>query len=255
MTMNPNLESAATEISRRTAAWIAGLGLVLMGILGPFALLGVLQDLLVPTDAAATMENIAGSLARFRGGIAALLIVVMLDVVVAWALYVVLEPVNRSIALLTGWLRLGYAAMLAASLTSLLDVAQLLGTAEGRTLPTAQLEAEVATSLMSFHNGFEGVALAVFGLHLFGLGYLVYTSVSFPRFLGVLVVIAGGGYVVDAFGTILIPEYGLSLAAFTFGGEALLIFWLLWRATKGFGAGETPLPLDARGAQPQPVRS
>ena len=43
----------------------------------------------------------------------------------------------------------------------------------------------------TFHNGFEGIALAVFGLHLFGLGYLVFTSASFPRFLGALVVIAG----------------------------------------------------------------
>ena len=34
--------------------------------------------------------------------------------------------------------------------------------------------------------------------------------------------------------TILIPDYALTIGAFTFVGEALLIFWLFWRAIKGF---------------------
>lgn len=226
--------SPIVETSQRKVAWVAGLSLILMGVLAPFALFGVLQNLVVPADASATVDNIVGSPGLFRSGVAALLIVILLDVVVAWALYVLLRPVNRTVALLMGWLRLGYAAMFAAALMNLLDVAQLLGTSEGWTFPPEQLDAHVMTSLSSFHSGFEGIALAIFGLHLFALGYLVFKSTNFPRFLGALVAVAGAGYLFDSFGTILVPNYTLTVGAFTFLGEVLLIFWLLWRAVKGF---------------------
>jgi hypothetical protein len=67
-----------------------------------------------------------------------------------------------------------------------------------------------------------------------GLGYLLFRSADFPRFLGVLVVIAGGGYLADSFARILVPEFVFTFSLFTFVGEALLIVWLFWRAAKGF---------------------
>ena len=222
------------DISLRKVALIAGIGLLLMALLAPFAKFGVLQTLVVPADAAATVENIIASEGLFRAAIAAFLIVIMLDVVVAWALYVLLSPVNRTLALLTAWLRLAFAAVFAYALVNLLDVAQLLGSAEVSTLPPEQLQAQVMSSLVSFDNGWIGIALAIFGLHLLMDGYLLFRSAHFPRFLGVLVVIAGGGYLVDSFATILVSDYVLSIASFTFVGEALLIFWLFWRAIKGF---------------------
>jgi hypothetical protein len=247
--------SPIAETSQRKAAWIAGLSLILMGVLAPFALFGVLQNLLVPANASATVDNIVGSPGLFRSGVAALLIVIMLDAVVAWALYVLLRPVNRSVALLMGWLRLAYAAMFAAALTNLLDVAQILGTSEGLALPPEQLHAQVMMSLSSFLTGYEGIALAIFGLHLFALGSLVFKSTNFPRFLGALVTVAGAGYLFDSFGTILVPNYALTVSAFTFLGEVLLIFWLLRRAVKGFPAEEIPAGYGSqtRLAQPGPM--
>jgi hypothetical protein len=256
MSTYPNpTTSPIAEPSQRKVAWVAALSLVLMGVLGPFALIGVLQDMLMPSNASATVDNIVLSLGLFRSGVAALLIVVMLDVVVAWALYVLLRPVNRTVALVMGWLRLGYAAMFATALTNLLDVAQLLDSSVGLALPVEQLQAQVMTSLNSFHIGFEGIALAIFGLHLFTLGYLVFKSTNFPRFLGALVVIAGAGYLFDSFGTILVPNYTLTVGAYTFLGEVLLIFWLLYRAVKGFKAEEAPTGHGSqiRLAQPSPM--
>jgi hypothetical protein len=58
--------------------------------------------------------------------------------------------------------------------------------------------------------------------------------VDFPRFLGVLVAVAGGGYLADTFARILVPDFEFTFSLITFVGEALLIFWLLWRAIKGF---------------------
>ena len=242
------------DISRRAVALVAGLGLLLMALLAPFAKFGVLQNLVVPADAAATVENITASEGLFRIGIAAFLIVIMLDIMIAWALYVLLSPVNRTLALLTAWLRLAFAAVFAYAVVNLLDVAQLVGSAEQSALQGAQLQAQVMSSIASFDNGWTGIALAIFGLHLFGLGYLLFRSAHSPRILGVLVAIAGGGYLFDSFGTILIPDYALSIGAFTFVGEALLIVWLIWRAIKGFPSESESLGAQVTEQQiPQPT--
>jgi len=222
------------DISQRKVAMIAGIGLLIIALLTPFAQFGVLQALVVPADATATVNNIITSEGLFRSGIAALLIVIMMDIVVAWALYVLLRPVNYTLALLVGWLRLAYAAIFGYALVNLLDVAQLVGSAEQSALQGEQLQAQVMSSIASFDNGWVGIALAIFGLHLLGDGALLFRSAHFPRFLGLLVAIAGGGYLADSFTRILVPDFAFTFSLFTFVGEALLIFWLFWRAIKGF---------------------
>jgi len=229
--------TSSTDGSPRKIALVAGLGLLIMALLAPFAVFGVLEALVVSGDPTATFNNISESEGLFRSGIAAFLIVIMLDVVVAWALYVLLRPVNRTVALLTAWLRLAFAAVFASVLVNLLDAAQIVAGAEQSTLEAEQLHAQVMSSIASFDHGWTGIALAIFGLHLFGLGYLLFRSAEFPKFLGVLVILAGVGYLIDSFGTILVPDYALTIGAFTFVGEALLILWLFWKAIKGFRSG------------------
>jgi hypothetical protein len=224
MTNHPTTTKRPTaDISQRKVALIGAIGLLFIALLTPFAQFGVLQNLVVTADAAATVENITASEGLFRIGIAAFLVVVMLDVVVAWEIYVLLRPVNRTLALLVGWLRLAYAAVFAMALANLLDVAQLLGSAESATLQPKQFHAQVMASIASFDNGWTGIALAIFGLHLLGLGALLFRSAHLPGFLGVLVVVAGGGYLADSFTRILVPDFAFTFSLFTFVGEALLI--------------------------------
>ncbi len=227
---NQITKQPTVDISRRAVALIAGIGLLIMAVLAPLAHFGVLQNLVVPADAAATVENLIASEGLFRIGVASFLIVIMLDIVIAWALYVLLSPVNRTLALLTAWLRLVFAAVFGYALVNLLDVAQIVGNVEQSALQGDQLQAQVMSSIASFDNGWTGIALAIFGLHLLGLGYLLFRSAHFPRFLGVLVAIAGGGYLADSFGTILIPDFSFTFSLFTFVGEALLIVWLFLNA-------------------------
>jgi Domain of unknown function (DUF4386) len=219
--------------ARRKIALTAGLGLLVMAVLAPLAHFGVLQDLIVPTDAAATVANLTASEGLFRLAIAALLVVTFLDILVAWALYLLMKPVNETLALLVGWLRLAAPAVFAMALAKLLDVAQLVGGATDSVLQSDQLGAQAMASIASFDNGWD-ISLAIFGLHLLGLGFLLFKSADFPRFLGILVVVAGGGYLADSFTRILVPDFEFTFSLFTFVGEALLIFWLLWRAIKGF---------------------
>ena len=60
------------------------------------------------------------------------------------------------------------------------------------------------------------------------IGYLIYRSGFAPR-LGVLVAIAGAGYLTDSFGTLLFSDYAISVSAVTFVGEFLVMVWLLYK--------------------------
>jgi Domain of unknown function (DUF4386) len=79
----------------------------------------------VQGDAATTANNIMANGLLFRSGIACFMVLVILDVVVAWALYILLKPVNKSLAMLAAWFRLVFAAILGVALHDLLSVLQL----------------------------------------------------------------------------------------------------------------------------------
>jgi len=223
--------------SQRKVALAAAFSLLFMALLAPFAQFGVLKTLIVPADAALTTTNIAGSLGLFQAAIAAFVLVAILDVVVAWGLYVLLRPVNKGLARMVGSLRITYAAVFALALLNLLDAARLVDGATGTALQSGPLQAQVAASVASFDTVWH-VGLGIFGLHLVGLGVLL-VGFAAPRMLAVLVVVAGAGYLADSIGTMLIADYGLTVSTFTFVGEALLIFWLFWRAARGSRSSAT----------------
>src|SRR5215470_8173125 len=107
------------DLSIRGAAQIAGVGLIAMAGLAILGTLGT-QNVIVAEDAAATARNIAAGELLFRIGICAWLIVAILDVIVALALFVVLKPVNQSVSLLAGWFRIVYAAVFVAAISNFL---------------------------------------------------------------------------------------------------------------------------------------
>ncbi len=221
------------------AALATAVSLLLMAILAPLANFGVLATLVIPTDTAATVTNIAASMGSFRFAIAAFLVVAILDIVVAWGLYAILRPANEGLARLVAWLRGVYAAVFAYALVNLLDAAQLITSTDATAQSPGQVQAQVASSITSFGNGWD-LALAIFGLHLVGLGALLIRSVGFPNVLGALVLLAGAGYLADSFGAILVPGYSLTISGFTFVGEALLIVWLFKLGIKGSRLAEGP---------------
>lgn len=231
--MNESIRTAtgpSVDHSKRTMAYAAAFGLLVMAVLAPIAQFGVLATLIVPTDASATATKIAGSLGAFGGAIAAFFVVAILDVVVAYALYVLLRFVNRSLALAVTGLRVVYAVVFAVALVNLWNVVQLLGSVTST--PSAAVTSQVTSSVASFNNVWD-IGLAIFSLHLIGLGALLIRAPSFGRVIGGLVVVAGLGYLVDSFGRLFVTDYSLTLSMFTFIGEALLIIWLFRLAIRG----------------------
>ncbi len=223
-----------TDASLRNAAIIGGFALLIISVLAPVGYYGLIQNLIVPGDSATTVSNIKASEGVFRIGICCLLINAVLDLVIAWALYIVLKPVNNSISLLSAWFRLAYTVILVVALSNFVNVLQLLSGAEYlATFEPNQLNAKVMLLLATYENVWN-LGYVLFGFHLIILGYLVFKSDYLPKFLGILIKIAGFGYLIDALGTVLFPNYSLNIAIYTFIGEPLLLIWLLMRGFKGF---------------------
>jgi len=198
-----------SEISLPKAAKLAG-GLYLIIIMsGIFAEFFVRQSLLVPGDAAATAANVAASGGLFRLGIAADLIMIISDVALAVLFYLLLKPVNKTLSLLAAFFRLTQAAVLAVNLLNLFFVLQLLGGADYLAVFGAnQLQGLVLFFLQAHGTGYA-VGLVFFGIQCLLLGYLIYRSGYFPKILGVLLMVAGIGYLTDSFARVLLANYAI----------------------------------------------
>ncbi len=202
-----------------------------MAVLAANANFGIMQTLVVSGDAQATSENIIASSGSFRLAIISFLVVAALDIVVAWALFVILKSANRSLSLIAALFRIIYAVIFAFSLTKLFGVYQLLtapGSSQGNEIFTQALN-----GIDAFQKGWD-IGLILFGIHLLLLGFISFRFGTIPKWLGALLAIAGLGYLIDSIGILLSPLYTLSIGEYTFFGELILIFWLLWKGIKGF---------------------
>ena len=124
-------------------------------------------------------------------------------------------PVNRDVSRLAAWFRIVYAGVF------LVAISQL-----GGVLPNIGNPDQAQRSIDTF-NTIWNAGLILFGVHLLLIGYLAYRSGFIAKVIGILLVIAGLGYLVDCFGAVLVSGYSLNVAQVTFVGEAVLIFWLL----------------------------
>jgi hypothetical protein len=96
-----------------------------------------------------------------------------------------------------------------------------------------QLDA-LAFLFFRLHGQGLNVVSIFWGIWLFPFGMLVIRSRFIPRLLGILLIVAGVGYVISAFTTLLVPRYeGLvdTIAGKLELGELPIIFWLvIWGA-------------------------
>jgi len=184
------------------------------------------SSLIVLGDAATTVRNIMASESPFRLGIVNDLIAQTVGILLALVLYKLLKPVNKNHAVLMVILALVGIPIVMLNLLNQFAALLLLSGADYLTVFTAdQLQALVMLFLNLDEHGFF-IAHLFWGLWLFPMGYLVFKSGYIPRILGVLLIIAGLGYLVDFVTFIFFPSFG-PIKMFTFIGELLLALWLL----------------------------
>jgi hypothetical protein len=230
-TRPPSRRSAA-HWPIRNASITAGIALLLMSVVAIFGNVIAVDGLVVEGDAAQTTANIMAAQGLLRLGIVSLIVVVALDVVVAWALYRVFSPVNRGLSMLAAAFRLVYSGVLMVAIGQLLGVVRLLSDDGNLALLGAdQLNAQAMVGITAF-NDIWYVGQFLFGLHLLLIGYLAFRAGYIPRVLGVLLAISGLGYATDSLGAVLSQGTWTDITTFTFIGEFLLAIWLVIRARR-----------------------
>jgi len=202
----------------RTSNLIGGAALLLIAVLAGVGYLGVLSTLITVGDAATTASVIADSLQQFRLGVACMALAAVLDIVVAAVLLALLTPVNATVAQAAAWFRVAYTAVFLVAITQLAIA------------PTLIDEPQALMNALDSYTIIWRTGLILFAVHLLLVGYLGFRSGFMPRVLALLIAIAGVGYLVDGFGTILVANYTPTISSLTFVGEVALIGWLFWSA-------------------------
>jgi len=222
------------DLSPRKTARMAGL-FYLIFILTTVLATAVRGRFIVSGDAVATANNIVSSQGLFRVGFVTELVSAVFFVLAAWALYALLKPVNRNLALLFLLLNLGGVAVECLNALNLYASLQLLSGANYLTaFQTGQLQALAMSYLDLYTNGFL-IAQIFFSVWLLPLGYLVYKSRFLPKFLGLLLILDFFGNMSWFLQGFLLPDYKILAYpgnAISLIAEISLTVWLLVMAVK-----------------------
>lgn len=226
------------QASPVTTARIAGLLYVLIIVAAPLAEMIIPGRLIVFADAVATAENLRAAEQLFRLGAAASLLTVFCDVALAGLLYVLLRPVNRTVALVAALFRL--AAIMIVAVNAILYLAPLAVVRSSLFEPSDG--AALALLAWKLHVTGYNIALLVFGGHCALLGYLTARAAFLPRVIGWVLMLAGACYIVNGFALVISPGFADALAPWVLLppliGEVGFALWLLiagidaakWRA-------------------------
>ncbi len=212
-----------TDISQRQAITALRIMYPIWAIVGIFSIQYVPATLIVLGDAAATASNIMANELLFRIGIAGSLITQLIHILVVLILYQLFKSVNKNQALLV--VILGLVGVPIAMLNELNKFAAL------------QLLNRPDQMMLFLNLNAQGIIIAgiFWGLWLFPLGYLIYKSGYFPRILGILMTIAGFGYMLDSFMNFIMPNIHaifLPVTDLMIMGEVIFMIWLVLKGAK-----------------------
>jgi hypothetical protein len=231
-----NTTNGSPRGTNKKTARMAGLLYLIYIVVSIFANVLGRSKLIILGDAATTARNIIASAMQFRIGFVLDLVSAVLVLLTAWALYVLLKPVNKNLALLFLLLNLGGVAVHCFSDLFLIASQLILSGADYlKAFQADQLQALAMLSLNIYKNGFSGIAQIFFSAWLFPLGYLVYKSGTLPRFLGIIVMVECFAWLMFPVQFFFFPgnvvfTYASSVAGFI--GEFSLTLWLLIMGAK-----------------------
>jgi Domain of unknown function (DUF4386) len=224
------VDGSSGMLARRYARGGGVLYLIII-IAGMHGELFVRGALVVSRDAAATGQNIVASASLWRVGVAGDLVMHLCDVPLMLIFFVLLRPVSANLALLAMLFNLVQTCVLVANKLNLLLPLFLLGDAPYLTAFTAEQRQALAYVSLRVHDHGFGIGLIFFGMTCIILGTLIFRSGYLPKWLGILMQLAGVCYLVNSFALILYPPLAARLFPFIllppFVAELSLALWLL----------------------------
>ncbi len=231
------------ENSQRIAAKIAGVsGLldVVIVVVGNYALLG---PLVVPGNAAETARNILAHQTQLRVALTCFLTYGVIVVVLLSALYVILKPVDRLLALIGALFRLVFALLWLLTTLNLLGTLRLLGNAGYlQVLGAEQLQALARVNLAASFDDYY-IGLPFFGLAATVCAFLWLRSGYIPKTLATFGVIASAWCVFCGFVFLIFPQFNKIVNDYWFDSpmaifELILSVWLLSKGVRTPNPGE-----------------
>jgi len=186
-------------------------------------------------DAAATAGNILASEGLFRLSFVGDLVSAVLFFLAAWALYLLLKPVNKDLALLLMLLNLGGVAVYSINLLNQFAALLLLSGADYLKVFQADQLSAMAMFFLNLHKNGYWIAQIFFAAWLLPLGYLVFKSGFLPRILGIVMMIHFVGWLMTFFQFFLFPGFtAITYVTYPLGlvSELGLTLWLLIMGAK-----------------------
>ncbi|MGA9343291.1 MAG: DUF4386 domain-containing protein [Rhodanobacteraceae bacterium] len=221
--------------SQRRAARIAGLAFLFAIVIVILANYGINFRLIVPDNAVDTARNVMTHATLIRLNVACNLIYVVTVLILLTALYVILQPVNRSLALLATFCRLLFALMWTVTAINMLGALRLLGDAAYLPVFQAdQLQTLARLNIASNHDAYY-VGLPYWGLASTICSYLWFKSRYIPIALALFGVISSAWCVICAFAFIVFPHFDTQVNAYWFDSPMVLFEMALglWLVFKG----------------------
>ncbi len=215
-------------------ARLVGALYVCLFILGPMVFLGGKGAVFVPGNAAATAANVQAMGIGFRLGMGIEALIFLIEVVLSGLLYVMFRGVSVAVSFAAALARFGEAALQGANL---LTSALVLGVAGGTLSAFSPEQRDQLLQLFQQANGTMVLVWGLFfGLHVLLLAWLVYRSGFLPRWIGVLLLVAGAGYLSQSFGVLLAPGWAPLLDTVVIvtavPGELAFTLWLLIKGVR-----------------------
>jgi hypothetical protein len=219
------------QTSPQVYARIGGLLYLIIIALGIFGQVFVRDRLIVSGDPAATAANIASMESLWRFGIASEFLALICTVALAMVYFFLLRPVSKELNLLATLFRMVSVVVQAVAVLSLVAALfPLVNATSLKAFTPEQLYALANLAIKSHNYGFS-VALLFTGCTFLFHGYLIFKSYYLPKLLGVLILVAGLGYVTNSFVLILYPAIAnqvfLAIILPVLIGELSLSLWLL----------------------------
>src|SRR5213082_3669067 len=228
---------AVANNSQRTAAKVAGAAGLLAVVLVVFGNYVLLGPLIIPRNAVDTARNILAHQTQFRLALICFITYGIGAIVLATALYIILAPVNRGLALAGALFRLVFAILwLIAPLNSLAAL-RLLGDAPYlKIFEPDRLQALARVQLAGSFDDYY-VGLPLLGLAATICAWLWFKSNYIPRGLALYGVISSAWCVVCAFVYLIFPHFNKIVNDWWFDFpmalfELVVSFWLLFKGLK-----------------------
>ncbi len=206
--MNSNRKTARiADISQHKAARVAGFMFLFSLIVPLLNWTFVLSKLVVAENVIATANNIMANELQFRIGITIELTMSVGLIVLALALYIILKPVNKNLALLALLWKLVEATMVAVIvLVSFIALQILNGEAYLTAFTPEQLQVPVGL-ILNAHTTIYSIPMVFLGLDMMVFSYLFFKSKYIPRILAGFGILSFALIFIHALMYILAPKY------------------------------------------------